>query len=186
MNQMEREAAKRLEAQIAVEISRANRDRWEPLPYRVGDWVWVLRPKSSLSAAKVDTWWLGPSQVLRKTGKFSYEVELRPGLRHATHVDRMKPFVQGQAVDLFHFTSGEIPEELAPREWNVEEILDHRWTQGRPEFLTRWEGAEPEETTWEPVGNFVHRYSYKLPEYCQKKGIRLNLAEHLSAKPLAV
>ena len=55
---------------------------------------------------------------------------------------------------------------------------------GKPQFLTEWEGAAPGEEMWEPVGNFVHRYSYKLPEYCRRQGIRIDLAEHLSGRPL--
>jgi hypothetical protein len=62
----------------------------------------------------------------------------------------------------------------------------HRWVDGKPQFWTQWEGAAPEEKTWEAVGNFVHRYSYKLLEYCRRRGIRLDLAEHLSGVPLEV
>ncbi len=101
---------------------------------------------------------------------------MHPGVLHAVHADRLKPFVQGEPVELFHFEAGYVQEGVAPNEWNAEAIFGHRWVAGKPQFLTKWEGAAPGEETWEPVGHFVHRYSYKLPEYCQKKGIRLDLA----------
>lgn len=105
------------------------------------------------------------------------------------HADRLKPSVTGERVELFQFgtTPGDIEEEEpAPGEWNVETILAHRFVRGRQEFLTQWEGAAPGEETWEPVGNFVHRYSYKLTEYCKIKGLSLDLVEYLSSSPLAV
>ena len=132
-----------------------------PEPYQPGDWVMILRPKSSLSEAKAETWWEGPMKVVRRVGEASYEVERKPGITFATHVDRMKTFVRGPGVELFHWLSNEGGEEVAPKEWNVEKILAHRWVRGKPQFLTRWEGFEPAEDTWEPVGNFIHRYSYK-------------------------
>ncbi len=105
------------------------------------------------------------------------------------HADRLKPCVTGSRVELFRF--GTTPEDVeeeepTPGEWNVERILAHRFVRGRPEFLTKWEGAAPGKETWEPVGNFVHRYSYKLPEYCKKKGLSLDLVEYLSSSPLVV
>jgi hypothetical protein len=180
-------ASQRLNQIHQIEAKRANQKRQAPEPYRKGDWVWVLRPKTGASESKMDSWWIGPVPVRRRTGESSYEVEIRAGVMHMVHTDRLKPFVTGDKVELFHFEAsgrGREEEEALPGEWNVEAILGHRWVGGKPQFLTKWEGAAPGEETWEPVGNFVHRYSYKLPLYCQKSGLSLDLVEHLSTKPL--
>ena len=111
--------------------------------------------------------------VQGRTGSASYEVELRPGGRHMVHTDRLKPCVLGQGVELFHFgttRADEEQEEVPLGEWNVDRILGHRWVDGKPQFLTKWEGASPGEETWEPVGNFVHRYSYELPCTARHRG----------------
>ena len=178
-----------LQAAHMTEATRVNARRSVPQTYHAGDWVWDLRPRLGTSDQKVESWWVGPVPVIRRTGEASYEVELRPGTMHMVHADRLKPSVTGERVELFQFgtTLGDIEEEEpAPGEWNVGCILAHRFVRGRPEFLTKWEGAAPGEETWEPVGNFVHRYSYKLPEYCKSKGLSLDLVEYLSSSPLVV
>ena len=85
-----------------------------------------------------------------------------------------------------HFHKRTIPDpEGSPDEWNVEKVVKHRISKGKLEFLTKWEGADPGSETWEPVGNFIHRYSSELVKYCQNKGLVLNLTEHLSPVPTA-
>ncbi len=79
------------------------------------------------------------------------------------HTDRLKPFVTWDRVEVFHFKAsigGKEEEDELLEEWNVEAILGHMWVGGKPQFLTKWESAAPGEETWEPVGNFFHRYSY--------------------------
>ena len=178
--------ATKLTEEHRKEAARINAARKEPLVYQPGDWVWVLRPKSGMAAAKVDTWWVGPVPLVRRTGAASYEVEIQPGVMHSVHTDRLKPFVTGDKVELFHFgPRTDAKEALELGEWKVDRILGHRFIRGKPQFLTKWEGAPVGEETWEPVGNFVHRYSYKLPLYCKEKGLRLDMVEHLSSQPLA-
>ena len=83
-------------------------------------------------------------------------MELKPGVAHMVHADRLKPFVTGDKVELFHFgaSPGDEEEEAVPGEWNVESILAHKSVGGKPQFFTRWEGAPPGDETWEPVCNF--------------------------------
>jgi hypothetical protein len=106
MEWLDREVSKKLTDQLESEVSRANGARRVPPTYRPGDWVWVLRPKTGESSAKAETWWTGPVVVQKRTGDASYEVELHPGERHAVHADRLKPCVQSEPVDLFHFEAG--------------------------------------------------------------------------------
>ncbi len=107
--------------------------------------MWELRPKKGQSYAKSETWWTGPVAVQKHTGDASYEVELHPGELHAVHADRLKPCVQGEPVELFHFEAGYAQEGVTPREWEVKDILGHLWVDGKPQVLTQWEGAAPGE-----------------------------------------
>ena len=98
----------------------------------------------------------------------------------------MKPFLgdrlQGKSVELFHHMASYKPQEIGRDEWDVETIRRHRvGTNGQLEFLTKWEGSDEE--TWEPAGNFVARYCYKLVEYLQKHSLPCDMGKVLSGTP---
>ncbi len=57
--------------------------------------------------------------VQKRTGYASYEEELHPGELNMVHADRLKPCVQGEPVDLYHFEAGYAQEGITPREWEV-------------------------------------------------------------------
>ena len=60
-------------------------------------------------------------EIRRRVGDCSYEVELHPGEIHLIHADRLKPFVQGDSVDFFHFETGRSEEEeIGPMDWNFD------------------------------------------------------------------
>ena len=99
--------------------------------------------------------------VQKRVGQSSYEVLLKPNTPFQTHRDRMKPFVTGDKVDLYHFAPGYRAEGVGLGEWNVEKILDHRFVDDKVEFFTQWDGFEQGPMSWEPVGNFIHRYAWK-------------------------
>ncbi len=106
-----------------------------------------IEAKDGESSQKAETWRTGPVEVKKRVGDSSYEAELHPGelhAVHAVHADRLKPFVRGDPVELFHFEAGYAQEGLAPQEWNVETILGHRWVAGKPQFLTKWEARHRE------------------------------------------
>ena len=172
MEELDRLASEALNAQHIAEARRVNAGRSMPPPYHPGDLVWYLRPRGS-QVSKLDTWWLGPCKVLRRTGNLSYEIVVKPNVTQDVHLDQLKPYCEdvlhGTGVELFHYSSGYKVLHTQPDEWDVERILRHRRnSQGKLEFLTQWEGADPGETTWEPAGNFVPRYNYKFVEYLQK------------------
>ena len=157
----------------AAEVAKVNATRQAKEPFRQGDWVWVLRPQDGSANTKAESWWIGPVPFTRRLGQASYEVTLKPGTPFQTHWDRMKLCVIGENTKLYHYGPGYRPEGVATNEWNVEKILDHRMVNGKWEFLTQWEGFDQGPLTWEPVGNFIHRYSYKFPEYCKQKGLKV-------------
>ena len=103
--------------------------------------VWVLRPKTGV-ATKLDSWWVGPVPVLKRTGDASYEVLWKPGTPHAVHMDQFKPFVVVESINLYHFAPGYRTEGTTQNKWNVESILDHKVENGKILFLTQWEGFE--------------------------------------------
>ena len=123
--------------------------------------------------------------IHQRVGEFSYHVLTEDGKPYSVHMDQLKPHVVGEPIELFHYQPRYEVEGSGPTEWNVAEILEHRWVDGALQFLTRWEGAEPHSETWEPVGNFIHRYSFKLPAYCQQHNVMVDLTQYLSPIPLA-
>ena len=153
MSELDSQLAKIINEQQWLETARQNVRANDRPPFASGDWVWVLRPPSS-SVSKLDTWWVGPVKVLRRTGAQSYEVLLKPGTPHDVHMDQLKPCVVGPSIDLYHFQPGYHIEGTTQYEWNVDSILDHKTEHGQLFFRVRWENADPNETTWEPIRIF--------------------------------
>ena len=128
---------------------------------------------------------MGPMHIQERIVEFSYHVLNTDNTPYAVHLDQLKPHVVGEAIELYHYQPRYVVEETGPTEWNVAGILDHRWVDGSLQFLTQWEGAEPHSETWEPVGNFIHRYSFQLPAYCQQHNLCFDLAKYLTPVPLS-
>ena len=126
---LEKIASEKLKSLHKTEISNKNASRAKPPPYGVGDWVWVLRPRNS-GVTKLETWWVGPCEVVRRTGDLSYEVRVKPNVVQDLHCDQMKPFqgdrLNGSAIELFHHMSGYTPLHSKIDEWEVERIRRHR------------------------------------------------------------
>ena len=131
----------------------------------------------------MDTWWVGPTEVLERVGDQSYVVQLSPSRTFQVHASHMKPFVEDplgkHVVDLHHFLPTHEELGVTPNEWTVDKIIRHRTGKdGRPEFLTRWEGYKEE--TWEPLENFVIRLNSDWLQYCIDKRLRIDLTEFLT------
>ena len=182
MEALDKKLSTTLTEQHWTEMAQQNITRHTRPPFKTGDWVWVLRPQNP-TVSKVDTWWVGPVKVIRRTGNSSYEVLLKPGVPHDAHMDQLKPFVTGESIELYHFQPGYHIEGNTPDEWDVDEILEHKLINGKLLFRVRWENADPQATTWEPVENFFHRYNWKFVHYCCQKGLHIDVAKHLRDKP---
>ena len=150
-------------------------------PLKVGTWVWYKRPEGS--GEKMDSRWIGPGIVKIREGERSYLVEIKPGVQIKAHRSFLKeyrePPVFGKGVPLYFFKRTEKEEEATPDEWEVEKILSHRRKGDTWEFLTKWTGYEEGEETWEPIGNFIHRFSHELVRYCTNKNLEVNLMGEL-------
>ena len=187
MEVIDRQVAGKLNELHKRDAQRINAGRTMPSTYAIGEWVWVLRPRGS-GVSKLDTWWVGPAEVIARTGALSYQVRVKPRVVQDVHHDQLKPYqgdrLEGQGVELFHHMSGYRPMETSVDEWNVESIRQHRrGKDGRWEFLTRWEGAAPGEETWEPAQSFVTRYCYELVKYLKAHSLDVGMAQVLSDTP---
>ena len=70
-------------------------------------------------------------------------------------------------------------------EKEVEEIRGHKWsTNNKLMFMTKWKDRN--RVTWEPVSNFVQRYSEEMlggdDGYAYEQGLELNLTESFAPK----
>ena len=188
MVQLDQDVAKVLEEEHKQTQRKLNANRKTPKPYKVGDLVWVLRPRTSPQTSKLDSFWMGPAKILARLGESSYNVQVKPTQAVEEHASHLKPYVgddcTGQPTQLYHFLPSYQPVEVVPGEWNVDVILRHRkGPDGKLEFLTRWENAGPGEETWEPVDSFILRYCYEIVQYCKDKGLKLDLVQHLKPVP---
>ena len=131
---------------------------------------------------KLLSWWIGLFPVVARREADSYVVEDNPGHERAVNSSQINPFEEDEFADsptplhYFRQTEVDVLDELY--EWDVEEIRSHKVDdKGQLWFLTKWVGfAAP---TWEPLGNFVHRYSVDWAEYCKQHGVNCNVVDHL-------
>ena len=188
MEELDQEVSKILENEHQKVQKRLNASRTPPKIYKVGDLVMVRRPKTSPQTSKLDTWWEGPAKVLSRSGEASYNVQVTENMAREAHASDLKPFFcesdTGEPTPMYHFLPTYKPVEVTPGEWHVDKILQHRkGPDGKMQFLTKWEGAGPNEETWEPVNNFVLRYCFELVQYCKQKGLKLDLVQYLKSEP---
>ena len=152
LEEIDRSVARVLNDKHQRQADCQNQTRTPRPTFKVGEWVWVLRPRSS-NVSKLDTWWVGPVKISARVGMNSYQVCLKPGVLHDVHADQLKPYagddVQGEPVKLHHYLSGYRVLETGSDEYDVETILRHRrGKDGKLQFLTQWENCDVSENTW--------------------------------------
>eukprot|EP00667_Euglena_gracilis_P000113 EG_transcript_113 len=204
MQDIDGRVARILNKKHEEEVARINKGRKEMEPLKVGTTVWYRRPEGS--GEKLDSRWVGPGVVKGREGERSYVIEMKPGVETKAHRSFLKeyrePQVEGKGVPLFYYKRTEKEEEALPDEWEVEKILRHRkgkdgkwefltkWEvekilrhrkgkDGKWEFLTKWVGYEDGEETWEPAGNFIHRFSGEFVKYCREKKVKMDIMSEL-------
>ena len=95
----------------------------------------------------------------------------------------MKPHVEdvyaGQPRPLHYWKGGRYENCVNVGEKEVEEIRGHKWsTNGKLMFLSKMKDRN--RVSWEPVSNFVQRYSEEMVWYVYEHGLELNLRESLA------
>ena len=151
--------------------------------FAVNDIVWVLRSQP-VSGNKLESWWLGPAKVLKRVGQSSYQVMHKPGEIWDVHIDFLKPYVQdtllGTGVPLYFHKGTTKSSGLGDTDSDpVKFIRKHKIKDGKIEFLTRWQGADATEDTWEPAHAFVQKCSQKWLKYLIDNGLEVNLQSYL-------
>jgi hypothetical protein len=189
MHNIDLKVAKTLNALHAKQTEVANRRRYTMEPLKPGDKVWYRRPPNS--GNKLDTRWVGPGLVVRREGEHSYVVQIKPTTEISVHRSFLKKYIEdemvGHKIPLFFHQRTQPDLEAEPDEWVVDKILRHKTDpQGNLLFLTKWQNFDETENTWEPVGNFIHRYSADFVDYCIKNDIPINLTQYLSPIPTAL
>lgn len=76
MADIDRSVAKVLEDKHKMAQNRLNSQARASKVYKVGDLVWVLRPKSSPQTSKLDSYWEGPAKIVSRTSRSSYTVQV--------------------------------------------------------------------------------------------------------------
>ena len=176
--------AKKLDGLHMRQMACLNKDSKTLGPLLTGEKVWYLRPEKS--GNKLDTRWVGPALIIERESENSYLIEVSEGHRISSHRSFLKYFIPdevlGKSVPLFYHRRTVQDPEAAPDEWIVDEVIGHRVEpDGTVKFLTKWRGYE--DATWEPLGNFFHRYNSDIVRYCAEQGLGLDLVEALSQQP---
>lgn len=177
-------------SRVMEERHRAIEDRQgatNPKEFVLGQRVWYRRPEGA--GEKLDTRWLGPALVTAREGEHSWLIEIKPGVHIKAHQSFLKPFwedtVYGDPIPLFYHQRTVVDPEAQPDEWVVEKILRHRiGPDGNLEFYTHWRGYSEEDSSWEPVRHFIHRYATDLVKYCREHNLRVDLTRYLRDSPM--
>ena len=165
---------------------QVNKNRSELSVLDVGGKVWWLRPRGQ-TGDKLETYWVGPCRILGRKSAHTYTIETREGHSVDAHRCQLKEHHEDiyhhQPLALFHFKQAVSDVEVGIQEWEVEAITEHQIENGELKFLVKW--ANHEQTTWEPIGHFFHRYAKEFVRYCSDKGINPDIVGYLHKHPIS-
>lgn len=177
MEQLDKVVAATLNRVHESTQNQTNRERTPRDPPKVGDKVWVLRPKG-VGGHKVATWWHGPYKISERVGQSSFRVQIRPGILQDVHLDQIKPYVVdevlgiGKPLTFRREEIGKSPERI------VEKIRARRLNdQGESEFLTHWAGTSEAEDTWENAFTFLASCSPVWLDFCWDNNVGVEVVE---------
>ena len=166
-------------------IAKANEARAQQTEFQVGEWVWYRHPHEMSSAQHpIHT---GPFEVKRKIGESSWQLWTgqRTFLAHPSSLKKYWGPVYGgkKTRRAYYKINKNTTSKETNHEWIVEKILNHNKKGQQVLFLTVWKGFPEEEATWEPIGNFIHRYSSDSVKYAREhKLMYTSVLRHLSAE----
>lgn len=175
-------------AQRAAEKAQKRGAMNTGLQYRVGEAVWVLRPRP-LGTHRLASWWV-PGVILQRLGEHSYDVQTSVGRQRACHIADLKPRPPDLAGNSVSFDYTPSPTDIRKEAdchdlsdtWEVGKIVGHRPSSTIPggwEFRVRWKGHPPSKDTWEPPNQFLPNFNEPWVSYCKTKRLLPDLTVHL-------
>ena len=176
-----REIRQQLEKEHAVRGKTAPKSAAHK--FRVGDPVWVLRPRPMGTHCTKTLF--TPGEVVRRIGEDTYRTKVGPGQfreRHESQLRAREPDIRGKHVSL-NYTAHEADsdDDYAEQDnYTVEKILAQRPNASVPggvEFKVRWRGYGPSHDTWEPVSSFVPRINTPFMEYVRRHKTKLQVSD---------
>ena len=185
VEEMERVVATTLNKVHLTAQKDANRGRTARDPPKVGDRVWVLRPKG-VGGNKILTWWVGPYKLVERVGESSFHLQIRPGIFQDVHLDQVKPYTVdeewGIGRPLLPLVYRQNQEDHIPNR-KVEKILARRLNdRGESEFLTHWEGTPDSDDTWETALTFLSACDPRWLEFCWNNNVGVEVLDALEAE----
>ena len=139
----------------------------------IGQKVWYRRPENT--GNKLDSPWIGPAQVVARTGQESYDIVVKEGHVMSAPLRYLAPYVEDTlgktSIPLFTYTRTPTPEEMAtPDSWETEAIVGHTIDKkGRLMYKVKWKGWE--DVTLEPASSFVPSYNQDWYDYNSRNGL---------------
>ena len=93
---------------------------------------------------------LGPFKIEERISQNNYQLALPATMKLKTSVFHVS-LLELAPKNARLATKEEAEDE--EEEWDVEEILDSRWTKGQLEYLVKWLDFGPEDNSWQPATN---------------------------------
>ncbi|MBW0480089.1 hypothetical protein O181_019804 [Austropuccinia psidii MF-1] len=151
-----------LESEIECFKKYADRNKAIPPGFQPGDKLWLdsKNIKTTRPSKKLQDRCLGPFEVLKNIGSYSYHLKLPQQwkLVHLVfHVSLLEPVKQSNIPNKNQFPPTPVIVE-EKEEWEVAQALDSKLKRGTLWYLLKWKGfnEDPERTTWEPASNLAN------------------------------
>jgi hypothetical protein len=126
-----------------------------PISFEVGEEAWLNGKNINLKTKsdKLTERRLGPFKVTEKISDRAYRLELPETMRvHDVFYVGLLSKVKRNELQAWENRPPPITVD-GEEEYEVEGIMDSRESKGKWEYLIKWKGYGPEESTWEPKAN---------------------------------
>ena len=166
-----RESLSRLHREVAKKVTR--RGNYSMLRNRPnfdkGDYVmFATRRNMTGPSRRSRPCWTGPYQVIQLVSDWNFVIKhLVAGEKFPAHASRLKYYCDSSLEVTADLKSQIGHDEMRYR---VGKFLDHKCQDGVYMLLTRWEGFDDEDSTWEPISVMIedvpdlcHRYVQSVP-----------------------
>uniref|UniRef100_A0A8C5MZQ5 Uncharacterized protein n=1 Tax=Leptobrachium leishanense TaxID=445787 RepID=A0A8C5MZQ5_9ANUR len=128
----------------------ADRHRRPGPSYVPGRRVWLSTRhiKLRVPSHKLAPRFIGPYRVLRRINPVSYALELPKSLRipNSFHTSLLKPLVCNRYTT--PVKQPPLVQVQGQEEYEVQALIDSRWSRGGLQYLVYWKGYGPEEHSW--------------------------------------